>query len=164
MERLAKKPELFDLGIYRSHPLDSDRVKAAKAVIQDFGIPLKRRLTTNAITAKVIKPDEKNKKLNTEVVLNNVVIYVPAPRPGKTADQIAKEVADKINKSFDEDISIYQLRADADNATVIAKNSVILSVTPDDAALMSKTPAQVATGAANAIRNVLMKQIMDTVH
>jgi hypothetical protein len=51
MERLASSSGKFieqELGIYRTHPLTRDRVQAAERRIEALGVPLLRRLVTEA--------------------------------------------------------------------------------------------------------------------
>lgn len=163
LERLAKRPELVDYGIYRSHPLDADRVAAAKKLIQDLGLPLNRRETTNAVKAEV-KSDKVNGVEAPGVYIKDKVIYRPAPANGKTSEQIARETAGKINKALDAGIQMHELKADKAGAGVVVRNQALLVVSAADAELMGKTPDQVAQGAAAAIRDVVWKQMVDTIH
>jgi predicted Zn-dependent protease len=51
MERLASSSGKFfeeELGIHNTHPLTRDRVNAAKARLEEFGVPILRRLVTDA--------------------------------------------------------------------------------------------------------------------
>ncbi|MFN8177093.1 MAG: M48 family metalloprotease [bacterium] len=51
MERLASSSGKFleqDMGIYRTHPMTRDRVDSARKRLQEFGVPLHRRLVTKA--------------------------------------------------------------------------------------------------------------------
>jgi Zn-dependent protease with chaperone function len=51
MERLASSSGKFieeELGIYRTHPLTRDRVEAARGRMDELGIPILRRLVTDA--------------------------------------------------------------------------------------------------------------------
>lgn len=163
MERLARRPELVDYGIYRSHPLDADRVKAAKQVINEMGLPINRRATTKAVKA-VVQVDQVNGKDVPGVAIKDAVIYRPAPADGKSSEQRAKEAADRINAALDGNPQMYELRVDPQSGGVIVKGKAVLQVSDADAALMGKSPAQVATTAAAAIRDVVWKEMVDTIH
>ena len=163
LERLAKRPELVDYGIYRSHPLDADRVKAARKLIQELGLPINRRDTTAAIKA-VVKTQKIGEVDQPTVVIRDTVIFIPAPQDGKSARQRADETAARINAALDAGIKMYELRVDTTACAVIARGQVLLSVSEDDAELMGKTPAQVTQIAGNAIRDIVWKQMVDTVH
>lgn len=162
LERLAQRPEFVNWGIYQSHPLDADRVRATKDQITQMGLPINRRATTKAILAEV-KTEKVQGADTPEVVIQGVVIYRPAPQNGKTAAQRAQETADAINKALDTNLKIHELKVDASGG-VTAKDKVLLVVSDEDAMLMSKTPAQVANIAAAAIRDVVWKQMVDTLH
>lgn len=162
MERLAQRPELVDYGIYRNHPLDADRVLAAKRLITDLGLPINRRATTNAISAEM-KTDKVGGVDETGVYISGTLIYRPASTSNKTAEQRAQEAVDSINKMLDSDVKMYEIKVDASGA-VIARGQDILLVSDADAKLMNSTPQQVADIAATAIRNVLWKQMVDTLH
>ncbi len=163
LERLAKRPELVDWGIYRSHPLDAQRVAAAKTTIHDLGMPINRRETTNAIKAEV-KVDTVDGIELPGVYIKENLIYRPAPADGKTASQRAAEVADAINNALDSDLQMYELKVDPSGGGVITREKPLIVVTDADARLMGKTPAQVSRIAADAIRGVIWKQMVDTVH
>ena len=185
MERMARQPEFINWGIYRSHPLDADRVAATRRLLDKLGVPINRRAVTNAVIAQV-----KTEKIDgvdvPGVVISGQLIYRPAPVAGKTSAQLAQEAADRINKALDADIKMYEIKVDA--SAVIARGSMLITVSDEDAKLMSSTsmpvgpsaggsaffgkeatpmsstPAQAAQSVATAIRNVILMQMVDTVH
>ncbi|MDH7601882.1 MAG: M48 family metalloprotease [Armatimonadota bacterium] len=163
LERLAKRPEMVDWGIYRSHPLDAQRVAAAKKVIQDLGIPIKRRETTRAIKAEV-KVDTVDGKEIPGVYIAGTLIYRPAATESKTSADIAKETADAINHVLDSNVQMYEIKTDPSGYGVLVRDKPLLVVSDADAKLMGKTPQEVSKTAADAIRAVVWKQIVDTVH
>ena len=162
LERLARRPELVEYGYLRNHPLDAERVAAAKQGILDLGLPINRRDTTKAIKAEV-KTEKVNGADVPEVVLDGTVILRLAPAGATTPDQRAKDIAEKINKALDSDLQIHELKVDPSGG-VIGRDQALLVVTDDDAKLMSKTPDQIAQDAAAAIRDVILKQMVETVH
>lgn len=161
MERLAKKTDLFDYGIYRSHPLDADRVRAAKKVLIDLKIPINRRQTTRAAKAEV-RTDQVDGAETPSIYIGEKLIYRPAPASGKTAQQRAKETADTINTALDANLQMHEVRIEP--AGVVARNKALIVISEADARLMKQSPSQVAEIAGTAIKDVLWKQIVDTVH
>lgn len=161
MERLSKRVELFDYGIYRSHPLNAERVRAAKKLLVDLGVRINRRETTNAVKAEV-KTDKVNDQDVPGVYVDGKLIYRPAPEQDKTSEQRARETADAINKMLDADVQLYEVRVG--NGGVAARNQALITVSEADAKLMGQTPAQVANGAGEAIKQVLWKQMVETIH
>jgi len=162
LERLSMRPELTDLGIYRSHPLDAERVKAAKKILTDLKIPINRRDTTNAIKAEV-KTDKVNGTDVPGVYIQSTLVYRPSPLNGKTPADRAQATADAINQAFDIGIQMRELTSDPTAGVVVARYKVIITVSDADAKLMGKSVAEVTKAAANAVRTVIWKQMVDTV-
>lgn len=178
MERLARKPELIDLGIYRSHPLDSDRVKAAKKLIQDSGVKINRRATTNAILAEVKTEGVQSP----EVVIQGKTIFRPTPTKGngpggqtgmgftqqsssdKTALQRAQEISDGINKALDDGLKMHEITMDTAGGILALKNKAVIVVNDEDAKLMGDTPANIIKKAGEAIKYIVWKQMVETMH
>ncbi len=163
LERLAKRPEMVDWGIYRSHPLDAQRVAAAKKVIRELGIPIKRRETTRAVKAEV-RTDSVDGKEVPGVYINSTLIYRPAPVAGKTSIEIANELASTINDVLDSNVQMYEIKIDPSGYGVLVRDKPLIIVSEADARLMGKTPEEVSKAAADAIRAVVWKQMVDTVH
>ncbi len=163
LERLARRPNLIDYGIYRSHPLDAERVYAAKKTIRELGLPINRRETTKAVKAEIAIGKVDGIDIP-QVVIKDKVIYRPAPVNGKTAVELAQEAADRINKALDEGIQMHELKVDPMGGGVIARDKPLIIVSEADAKLMGKTPAQVRRDAAAAIREIIWKQMIETMH
>ncbi len=163
MERLARRPEFVDLGIYRSHPLDADRIKAAKDLLTKLKVPIDRRAVTNA--AKAIVTVEKVGEVDVPgVVLSEKVLYRPSAPDAKQAQQLAQAAADRINQALDSGVKVFEIKTDASAGAVTARNNVLISFSDADARLMGTTPAQAAQAAATVIKNVVIMQMVDTVH
>jgi predicted Zn-dependent protease len=175
MERLARQPEYVDLGIYRNHPLDADRVKATRDLLTKLKVPIDRRAVTNSTKATVTAgktggaPSSGNAILgpgadSPGVLLSDKVIYRPAAIEGKTSQHLAQEAADKINAALDSNPKIFEIKADAAAGAVTARDKVLFKVSDADAKLMGVTPGQAAQAAATVIKNVILMQMVDTVH
>ncbi len=163
MERLAKRPEFVDLGIFRSHPIDAERVANAKALLNELNVPINRRATTKALVAEV-KVEKMGETETPGVVLAGHLIYRPAAVEGKTAQQLATDAAQRINKALDGGLKMHELKVDADSGVVAAKGTALIKFTEADAKLASTTVAEATQTAAAAIREVLLAQMVNTVH
>ncbi len=163
MERLAKRIQLFDYGIYRSHPLDSERVAATINVLRDLGVPINRRQTTKALSAEV-RRDKVGERDLPGVYIADKLIYRPAPDSSMTAEQKAESTAEIINNMLDANLQMHEVRVETEAAAVVARNKALLVVSDQDAELMGKTPSQIAESAGRAIKEILWKQLVDTVH
>lgn len=161
MERLAKKTELYDYGIYRSHPVDAERVRSAKKLLTDLKIPINRRLTTKAAKAEV-KMDEVDGAKVPSVYINGKLIYRPADQGAKSSEDRARETAEAINTMLDSNLQMHEVRVEA--AGVVARGQALLVVSDADAKLMNQAPDKIAQAAGDAIKDILWKQIVDTVH
>lgn len=163
MERLARRPEMVDYGIYRSHPLDADRVAAAKNLLTKLAIPINRRETTKAVKAEV-KMDKVDGADVPGVALSGKLIYRPASVPGTTSAQLAQEAADRINAALDSGVKMHELKLDSAAGAVSARDKALVVVSEADAKLTGSTPAETANAIAAAIRQVILMQMVDTVH
>ncbi|MCX6344296.1 MAG: M48 family metalloprotease [Armatimonadetes bacterium] len=162
LERLSLKPELVELGIYRSHPMHADRVRAAKALLGELKIPINRRATTDAIKAEV-----RNNMLNgadaPAIYLQEKLVYYPAPLADKTAAQRAQNAADIINAALDSGLQMRELTSEPAAGIIIARNKPLITIIEADAKLMGKSLPDLTKSVTTAIRNVLWKQMVDTV-
>jgi hypothetical protein len=92
------------------------------------------------------------------------LIYRPAPAGGKTSLEIANEVAAAINDVLDSNLQMYEIKVDPTGYGVLVRDRPLIVVSDADAKLMGKTPSQVSKIVADAIRGIIWKQIVDTVH
>jgi len=80
------------------------------------------------------------------------------------ASKRAKDTAGLINGALDSGLGMYEIKTDLQAGAVIVRDSVILQVGPAEAALMNTTPAQAAQNAAAVIREVVWREMIDTIH
>ncbi len=163
MERMAHQPEYIDWGIYRSHPLNADRIAAAKKLLAELGVPISRRAVTKAVIAEVTT-EKIDKKDIPGVMLSGKLIYRPSATDAKTSLALAQAAAERINSAFDSNINIHELKLDSSAATVTARGTVLIHVSDADAALMNSTPDKVAQAICTSVKNVVLMQMVDTVH
>lgn len=163
MERLAKRPEFVDLGIFRSHPIDAERVANAKALLSELNVPINRRATTKAVVAEV-KIEKVGEAEAPGVRLAGHLIYRPAAIEEKTAKQLADDAVQRINKALDDGLKMHEIKVDAESGVLAAKGTTLIKFTEADARLLSTTVAEATQTAAAAVREVLLAQMVNTVH
>lgn len=155
MERLAEHPEVVDWGILQDHPQATDRAKAIKDRLVEMGVPINRRAVTTWSTATV-RPEATKTGPACDVLIGESKVC-------KISDeQRADAAAQKINTLFDKGLLIHEIKVTG--ATVTVRGEPVFQATEDDAALSGKTPSQVATGVAKAIRGVLFKNIVNDIY
>lgn len=162
LERLARRIEFVDYGIYRSHPVDAERVRNTRELLTAQRVPIKRRLVTNAAKAEV-KPVGGDSGTNSEVVIGDKVIMIAADREGLNSASVASQAAERINKALDSGVSYYEVRSDPGAGAVIARNQVLIQFLPTDTKLMGTTPGEAAKAAATAIKNIIWREMVETI-
>jgi predicted Zn-dependent protease len=162
LERLARRPEATDLGIYRTHPVDAERITNVKALITGQGLPLNRRQTIRAGKAEV-RIVTADTITFPEVVIYDSIILRPASIIGTSAQQRADETAARINKLLDSGVGQYEIKSNS-MGIVSARGQSIVTITDADAKNTGKTIQQATKDAAAAIRQVIWREMLDTLH
>ena len=126
MERLARdqrtRPDV-DLGIFRTHPPEKQRVATLLARIKDLGIPVERRRTTQMLRVSVSPAKDVP---GSEVQVDGRLVL-------RTRDEArARAVASVLDKAFDGDIQMYELGR-KDGALTIRGMVVLRAEASDDA-------------------------------
>lgn len=160
LERLSWKPELVDLGIYRTHPEFRERIAYTRQVLKDMKIPVNRRETTAAAKAEV-KMEKVNGADTPSLYLKDKLLLRVAATDGKSASDRANLIADTINKSLDGGLQLRELNSDQAGGIILGRNTILLTITQADAALNGKSIADLTKAAASVIRGVLFKQSLD---
>ncbi len=153
MERLARdqrnRPDI-DLGIFRTHPPEKERVAQLLAAITKLGVPIQRRKV-----AQMLKVETKPSPVGatTDVLLDGR-LYLRTARAER-----AKTAAETLDRILDTDIQIYEFTK-RDNR-LMAKGNVLLVPEPgdDDPALTGKEG--LLDRALKAVRAALFKYALD---
>jgi beta-barrel assembly-enhancing protease len=158
MERLERsqrmRPEV-ELGIFRTHPPEKERVDAITAQIKGMGVTINRRAVTNMLKVEVRQVMVGASGIPaSEVLLDRNVIYRTP-----SADR-AKEVADRLNKALDQTPQIYDVTRKG--TTVLLRGETIFSVGAQDTDLPGSPTAETLadTGYKN-LRLALYKQSIE---
>lgn len=155
LERLADHPDLVNWGILQTHPRPWERVEAVKCNLEARGIEINRRAVTTSNSARVCTLSDGNTTTYDVVVGQRFICKLKQ-------EANAKAAAERINGLLDIGLQIREIKV-SENA-VIAHNQVIVEITDEDAALNGKPAAQVASEANDALKCILMKQMIADIH
>jgi Zn-dependent protease with chaperone function len=159
MERLARvesmKPKI-ELGIFATHPLTHLRVREIVAELDKRKIPVNRRLVTKYVQVDV-RPVENTNAYSVWVADTEIIRL--ADSEGESAASRADRIAKKLSGLLLAGARIHNIKTGGDQGeSVIVMDQLLVTPTPEDAALVGLSVKQLATSAANALRTALMKE------
>jgi len=145
LQRMEASRPRVEAGVLQSHPYPQDRVKAVAAQLKVLGIPINRRPVINTLVPKV----EKSKQGEMEVgvlKLDQVTLLSVAPAQGATGEARAQAMADALHKALLENVQSYEFGAQGNEqqAAIIARNTAVITLLPEDAKLAGSTPRGLA--------------------
>jgi predicted Zn-dependent protease len=162
MERLARdesrRPER-QLGIFRTHPPSRERAQAMLNLFRDLNIPVNRRAVARILPVELREKNMQNRSL-TEVYLDSVPVFAPADSNGKSSAERARQMGERLDSLLNDGIQMYDIRLSSDKRTVVARNSPILTIEPEDAALYGKSMQELAEQVSNAIKRALWNELI----
>jgi predicted Zn-dependent protease len=164
MQRLARDQKMrpdMDLGIFRTHPPEKERVVNAEAELKALGVPIHPRAVTTMLRVETRNvswgKDAQGQpidKLASEVLLDGAVLYrTPSQERAKTA-------AKTLDRLLDEDIQLYDVSQRGD--TILMRGEPVFTITTDDLVLPNSlaTPEAVATAGYKQLRNILFREMI----
>ncbi|MCL6629652.1 MAG: M48 family metallopeptidase, partial [Armatimonadetes bacterium] len=159
MERLARvesmKPQI-ELGIFATHPLTDLRVREIVSELEKRNIRVNRRLVTKYMQVDV-KPVEKSNAYSVWVADTEIIRL--ADSNGESAKIRAERIAKKLSGLLLAGASMHNVTLGGDSKqSLIVMDQVLVTPTPEDAALVGSSVSQVAKSAANALRTALIKE------
>lgn len=129
MERLARdqqmRPEV-ELGIFRTHPPEKERVDNILIELKEMNVPINRRAVTNILKVEVREVAVGGAKAS-EVLLDKQVLY-RTPSPDR-----AKEAAGKLDAALNKGAQVYDVTRKGNSVLVMGEP--IFTITDQDAAL-----------------------------
>lgn len=153
MERLARdqrnRPEV-DLGIFRTHPPEKQRVAALKGKLDAASITINRRQTTNQLRVSVLPA--KNQTVIQELQLDGRVVL------SSTDKDYLNQVATTLNKLLDSPTELFDVTRNG--STVLIRGAILFTVRSNDVKL-GQNPESIADKAKDAIRAALFKVSLD---
>ena len=153
MERLARdqrnRPEV-DLGIFRTHPPEKQRVASLKSKLDLAAIPINRRQTTNQLRLSVLPA--KNQSVIFELQLDGRVVLTSTDKAYLT------QVSSVLDKALDVPTELFDVTKSA--SSVLIRGNVVFTIRSSDLKL-GQNPETVADKARDAIRAALFKVSLD---
>jgi len=153
MERLARdqrnRPEV-DLGIFRTHPPEKQRVASLKSKLDLASIPINRRQTTNQLRLSVLPA--KNQSVIFELQLDGRVVLTSTDKAYLT------QVASVLDKALDVPTELFDVTKSA--SSVLIRGNIMFTIRSSDLKL-GQNPEIVADKARDAIRAALFKVSLD---
>ena len=153
MERLARdqrnRPEV-DLGIFRTHPPEKQRVASLKSKLDLAAIPINRRQTTNQLRLSVLPA--KNQSVIFELQLDGRVVLTSTDKSYLT------QVASVLDKALDVPTELFDVTKSA--SSVLIRGNIVFTIRSSDLKL-GQNPEVVADKARDAIRAALFKVSLD---
>jgi predicted Zn-dependent protease len=154
LERMAERPDVVNWGIMQTHPRTDNRVRSIKAVLAADGTEINRRAVTSWSTAKVKCIDSEAAPCYEVMIAGRTVCRV--------ADQTrASEAATRINAALDAGLQLHQVRVVGNQLE--ANGQPILAITDQDLALSKQTANAATLQAAQAVRCVLLRDIVNDI-
>lgn len=153
MERLARdqrnRPEV-DLGIFRTHPPEKQRVASLKSKLDLAAIPINRRQTTNQLRLSVLPA--KNQSVIFELQLDGRVVLTSTDKAYLT------QVSSVLDKALDVPTELFDVTKSA--SSVLIRGNIMFTIRSSDLKL-GQNPETVADKARDAIRAALFKVSLD---
>ena len=153
MERLARdqrnRPEV-DLGIFRTHPPEKQRVASLKSKLDLAAIPINRRQTTNQLRLSVLPA--KNQSVTFELQLDGRVVLTSTDKAYLT------QVSSVLDKALDVPTELFDVTKSA--SSVLIRGNIVFTIRSSDLKL-GQNPETVADKARDAIRAALFKVSLD---
>lgn len=153
MERLARdqrnRPEV-DLGIFRTHPPEKQRVAALKGKLDAAAITINRRQTTNQLRVTVVPA--KNQTVIHELQVDTRVVLTSADKP------YLVQIASVLDKVLDSPTELFDVTRNG--SSVLIRGMLLFTVRSSDLKL-GQNPETIADKAKEAIRAALFKVSLD---
>lgn len=153
MERLARdqrnRPEV-DLGIFRTHPPEKQRVAALKGKLDAAAITINRRQTTNQLRVTVVPA--KNQTVIHELQVDTRVVLTSSDKP------YLVQIASILDKALDSPTELFDVTRNG--SSVLIRGMLLFTVRSSDLKL-GQNPETIADKAKEAIRAALFKVSLD---
>lgn len=149
MERLARHKrvsDIFDWGIYRTHPPTRDRAELLTQYLKEKNLPIKRSLVSSTFRV-TLTPGEEEGSVDGYFNARKLFTFY-----GDSAIARAESASIKLNDFFDTVPDLFEVQAGADGGVLWRKNSLFKFTLED----VSGNAARLPDAASDAVRAVKM--------
>lgn len=150
-EYQEERGEVRNLGIFQTHPQTDERCIQLAEHLTTMGVEVDFRKAARLAEAKV-EPADLNGKQVWCVVLEDRQVCTTVDADGISSRERAETTRAAINGLLHEGLSSGDIRTNAANSQLVAKDKVILKITPADSAAVGAPPAALLARAVDAIR------------
>lgn len=166
MQRLnqeeKRRPDIGELGIFRTHPPSETRAAAAMTTILDLGLKFTPREVTGAREATVVEAKDRVAVKFGDVTLLEFALQPqsPAPQTPSSPKARAEQAAQQINQLLRANLAMHEIQADGDasSARLLARGVEVARVTSEDARLQNLTPLASAQKWRDSFRRVFWRE------
>jgi len=143
-----------DLGVFQTHPEETDRAEAVIDLLRELGVPIERRRVTQSLSAEAGRTTLGDREIG-ELLLNGRVVYQPAVKlDGLSPVARAEESARILAELLLADLQLLEIEhvEDAGAIHFRARGETLLTISSGDAEAHENTVAELAARADDAIR------------
>ena len=159
MERLMQTPELVNMGIYRSHPLSSERVIDIKAKLRSLDIPIIRSKVLGKVDIRYEAQDAEGKQVYSLKLTGEEILRVSGEDPEKDKARCDRIVNDFQTIMADE-LDLFDIKLNPSSVTV--KKKVIFRTESGDAEQMNKSEKDICQHVYKLLRKIIMDRKRQT--
>lgn len=159
LERLAQKPDLVNLGIYRTHPITKERVYNIKKLLSNANIPLDRYKVSGNIHHAIVPETKNDIKVLSLYVDSKYVLSIPDN--GQEAKLKLLSIVDTINSQMHQDLESYNVAKDDNN--VFVKGVPVFTPTDVELVLTGMTKAECINNCYKILKNHIFKRNLNMI-
>ena len=156
LERLAQSSELVDLGIYRSHPVNRERVLRMRKRLKDANIPIDRSAVSGRLKSEIKDETRAEIKVKSLYLDNKLVMSIPVGENEAAATERLNNIYNDINKAIGSNVDIFDIKCD--NESVIVKGQRVFSPLEEEASVTGLSVKDCVRNCYNILRTFVLKR------
>ena len=156
LERLAQSSELVDLGIYRSHPVNRERVLRMRKRLKDANIPIDRGAVSGKIKYEIKDETKAEIKVKSLYLDNKLILSIPVGDNEQSAIDRLNNIYNVINKAIGSNAEIFDIKCD--NEAVIIKGQRVFTPIEEEASVTGLSVKDCVRNCYNILRTFLLKR------
>jgi Zn-dependent protease with chaperone function len=133
--RIAAGRPRTELGIFQTHPYPEERVGVIEETLQEWGIPINRRLVTQSLVATAGRACDEGCEA-AQITMAGIAVFQPAVEiDGMSPMDRAQASAGIINQLLLDNLQSYQvtLREEAERVLILGRGKPMIAIYPGDA-------------------------------
>lgn len=159
LERLAQKPDLVNLGIYRSHPITKERVMNMKKLLADADIPLDRYKVSGTIQHQIVAETKNN--INVLSLYINSKYVLSLEDKGQETKNTLNSIVDSINNQMRQELESYNVSYDSNS--VYIKGNAVFTPTEEALVLTGMNKDECIKNLSKILKNHILKRNLNII-